>query len=32
MDRHGVIKVTGQRMTMNIAEVARILSALCELP
>ena len=32
MDKRGVIKVTGQKMTMNIAEVVRVLSAICELP
>lgn len=32
MDKRGIVKVTGQKMTMNIAEVVRVLSTLCELP
>ena len=32
LDKRGVVKVTGQKVTMNVAEVVRILSALCELP
>jgi hypothetical protein len=32
MDKRGVVRMTGQKMTMNIAEVVRVLSALCELP
>ncbi len=32
MDKKGAIKLTGQRMSMDVATVVRILSALVELP
>jgi hypothetical protein len=32
LDRQGAVKIVGQRMTADVAEVVRILSALCELP
>jgi hypothetical protein len=32
LDRHGVVKLVGQKMTMDVAAVVRVLSALVELP
>jgi hypothetical protein len=32
LDRQGAVKIVGQRMTADVAEVVRILSALVELP
>jgi hypothetical protein len=32
LDRRGAVKIVGQRMTIDVAEVVRVLSALCELP
>lgn len=32
MDKRGALKLVGQKMTVNVAEVVRVLSALCELP
>jgi hypothetical protein len=32
MDQHGTVTIVGQKMTVNVAEAARILSTLCELP
>lgn len=32
LDKHGAVKVVGQKMTMDIATVVRVLSALVELP
>jgi hypothetical protein len=32
LDRHGAVKIVGQKMTMDVAAVVRVLSALVELP
>jgi hypothetical protein len=32
LDPSGNVRVVGQKMTMDVAEVVRILAALCELP
>ena len=32
MDKDGTVKLVGQRMSMNLAEVVRVLSTRCELP
>ncbi len=32
LDKHGVVRMTGQKLTMDVAAVVRVLSALVELP
>ncbi len=32
IDRHGAVKIVGDKMTLDITEVVRVLSARCELP
>jgi hypothetical protein len=32
LDKHGAVKIVGQKMTMDVAAVVRVLSALVELP
>lgn len=32
LDPHGNVRVVGQKMTMDVAELVRVLAALCELP